>query len=126
MTIRELVGGEVICVAPEATIRAAAGVMKSNGVGSLAVAVDGALEGIFTERDLVDAVAGDTDLDQTRVEQWMTASPDSIDPDTSVPDAANWMLASGYRHFPVVDGARILGMVSIKDILWAMSKPSPL
>jgi len=126
MTVRELVGGEVIWVSPEVTIRVAAALMKSNGVGSLAVEVDGALEGIFTERDLVDAVAGDADLDQTRVEQWMTASPDSIDPDMSVPEAANWMLASGYRHIPVVDGARILGMVSIKDILWAMSEPSPL
>lgn len=126
MTVRELVGGEVIWVAPEATIRVAAAMMKSNGVGSLAVEVDGALEGIFTERDLLDAVAGDADLDQTRVDAWMTAYPDSIDPDMSVPEAADWMLASGYRHIPVVDGSRILGMISIKDVLWAMTEPSTL
>jgi len=126
MTVRELVGGEVIWVAPEAMIRVAAAMMKSNGVGSLAVEVDGALEGIFTERDLLDAVAGDADLDQTRVDAWMTAYPDSIDPDMSVPEAADWMLASGYRHIPVVDGSRILGMISIKDVLWAMTEPSTL
>jgi len=126
MTVRELVGGEVIWVAPEATIRVAAAMMKSNGVGSLAVEVDGALEGIFTERDLLDAVAADADLDQTRVDAWMTAYPDSIDPDMSVPEAADWMLASGYRHIPVVDGSRILGMISIKDVLWAMTEPSTL
>jgi CBS domain-containing protein len=126
MTVRELVGGEVIWVTPAATIRAAAAMMKSNGVGSLAVEVDGELEGIFTERDLLEAVAGDADLDRSRVEEWMTAYPDSIDPDMSVPEAADWMLASGYRHIPVVDGAQILGMISIKDVLWAMSEPSQL
>jgi len=126
MTVRELVGGEVIWVAPEATIRVAAASMKTNGVGSLAVEVDGALEGIFTERDLLDAVAGGADLDRARVEDWMTAYPDSIDPDMSVPEAADWMLASGYRHIPVVDASGILGMISIKDVLWAMTEPSTL
>lgn len=126
MTVRELVGGEVIWVAPEATIRVAAASMKSSGVGSLAVEVDGSLEGIFTERDLLDAVAGDADLDRARVEDWMTAYPDSIDPDMSVPEAADWMLASGYRHIPVVDASGILGMISIKDVLWAMTEPSTL
>jgi CBS domain-containing protein len=124
MTVRELVGGEVIWVSPDASVRSAAMSMKSNGVGSVAVEVDGALEGILTERDVLDAVAGGADLDLARVDQWMTAYPDSIDPDMSVDEAAQWMLASGYRHIPVVDGPHILGMISIKDVLWAMTEPS--
>jgi CBS domain-containing protein len=124
MTVRELVGGEVIWVAPEATMRSAAVSMKSNGVGSVAVEVDGALEGILTERDLLDAVADGADLDLERVDRWMTSYPDSIDPDMQVTEAAQWMLASGYRHIPVIDGSRILGMISIKDVLWAMTEPS--
>jgi CBS domain-containing protein len=98
--------------------------MKTNGVGSVAVEVDGLLEGILTERDVLDAVADDVDLDKARVDEWMTAYPDSFDPDMSVPEAADWMLASGYRHIPVVDGSRVLGMISIKDVLWAMTEPS--
>ncbi|HEY6627776.1 MAG TPA: CBS domain-containing protein [Acidimicrobiia bacterium] len=124
MTVRELVGGEVIWVAPEATMRSAAVSMKSNGVGSVAVEVDGAIEGILTERDLLDAVAEGADLDLERVDRWMTSYPDSIDPDMQVTEAAQWMLASGYRHIPVIDGSRILGMISIKDVLWAMTEPS--
>ncbi|HEY4584720.1 MAG TPA: CBS domain-containing protein [Acidimicrobiia bacterium] len=124
MTVRELIGGDVIWIAPDATIRSAAVAMKNNGVGSLAVEVDGALEGIFTERDLLDAVAEGADLDRARVANWMTAYPDSIDPDMPVPEAADWMLASGYRHIPVVDGPVVLGMISIKDVLWAMSEPT--
>jgi CBS domain-containing protein len=124
MTVRELVGGEVIWVAPEATVRSAAVSMKRNGVGSVAVEVDGALEGILTERDILDATAEGVDLDRARVDEWMTAYPDSIDPDMPVPEAAQWMLASGYRHIPVVDGSLILGMISIKDVLWALTEPS--
>jgi CBS domain-containing protein len=124
MTVRELIGGEVIWVAPDATIRTAAIQMKQSGVGSVAVEVDGALEGILTERDVLDAVADGADLELARTEEWMTAYPDSIDPDMSIPEAANWMLASGYRHIPVTDGPRVLGMISIKDVLWAMTEPS--
>ncbi len=124
MTVRELVGGEVIWVAPDAPVRSAAVSMKSNGVGSVAVEVDGALEGILTERDVLDAVADGADLDVAKVDEWMTAYPDSIDPDMPVAEAAEWMLASGYRHIPVVDGTFILGMISIKDVLWAMTEPT--
>jgi len=124
MTVRELVGGEVIWVAPEATMRSAAVSMKGNGVGSVAVEVDGALEGILTERDILDAVADGADLDFERVDRWMTSYPDSVDPDMQVTEAAQWMLASGYRHIPVIEGSRILGMISIKDVLWAMTEPS--
>jgi CBS domain-containing protein len=43
-----------------------------------------------------------------------------------VEEAANWMLATGYRHLPVVDGPDLLGVISIKDVLWAISEPSPV
>jgi CBS domain-containing protein len=43
----------------------------------------------------------------------------------SVEDAADWMLATGYRHLPVVDDTgTVLGMVSIKDVLWAVTNPT--
>jgi CBS domain-containing protein len=41
-----------------------------------------------------------------------------------VNDAAQWMLATGYRHLPVVEGNRLLGIASIKDILWAITEPN--
>jgi CBS domain-containing protein len=124
MTVRELVSGHVIWVAPDATVRSAAVSMKSNGVGSVAVEVDGALEGILTERDILDAVADGANLDLASVDDWMTAYPDAFDPDMSVAEAAEWMLASGYRHIPVVDGSVVVGMISIKDVLWALTEPS--
>jgi CBS domain-containing protein len=97
--------------------------MASTDVGSVAVEVDGALEGILTERDILRAVAEDADLDRDSVSSWMTEYPDSFTPEMDVDEAANWMLATGYRHLPVVDGKTVLGVISIKDVLWAITEP---
>jgi CBS domain-containing protein len=123
MRVRELVGGNVVWVAPFATLREAATVMISADVGSVAVEVDGALEGILTERDIMRAVVDDADLDRDPVSDWMTEYPDSFSPEMDVDEAANWMLATGYRHLPVVEGEAVLGVISIKDVLWAVTEP---
>jgi CBS domain-containing protein len=47
--------------------------------------------------------------------------PDSFSPEMDVREAAEWMLAAGYRHLPVVEERRLIGMASIKDILWALA-----
>lgn len=124
MRVRELVGSEVIWVEPEASLREAAKRMKETDIGSVAVEVDGALEGILTERDILNAVAGFADMDRDIVSNWMTGYPDSFGPEMAVEEAANWMLARGYRHLPVVDGPDVLGVISIKDVLWAITEPS--
>jgi CBS domain-containing protein len=125
MTISELVGGAVVSMEPTDTVREAAELMKEAGVGSVAVETDGALEGILTERDVLNAVANFGDLDRELISKWMTALPDTFGPEMSVEDAADWMLATGYRHLPVVDDTgTVLGMVSIKDVLWAVTNPT--
>ncbi len=124
MRISELVGGEVLWIEPKGTLREAANLMKSNGVGSLAVEVDGALKGIVTERDILGAAADGADFDKSLVGSWMTGSPDFFDPEMGVEEAANWMLSTGYRHLPVVDGDKVIGIVSIKDVLWALTEPT--
>ena len=121
MTVRDLVAGDVVWVAPEATLRKGAEMMVSTEVGSFAVEVDGALEGIFTERDLLRAVAEGADLDTEPISTWMTEYPDSFDPEMGVEEAAEWMLATGFRHLPVVDGGDVVGVISIKDVLWAVT-----
>lgn len=122
MTIGELVGGSVVSVSPRQTLGEAARTMVSLEVGSVAVMVDGALEGILTERDVLAAVAKGVDPDEERVSDWMSPLPETFTPDQSVTEAANWMLATGYRHLPVLDDdGAVLGIVSIKDVLWALS-----
>jgi len=125
MIISELVGGEVVSVDPDSTLREAASVMHAREVGSVAIVVDDALEGILTERDILNAVAKGLEFDDEVVSSHMTLLPDTFGPELSVQDAADWMLATGYRHLPVVEASgRVFGMVSIKDILWALTDPA--
>lgn len=125
MIISELVGGEVVSLDPGATLRSAALAMQKKEVGSVAILVDDALEGILTERDILNAVADGADFDGDPVSSHMTFLPDTFGPELSVSDAADWMLATGYRHLPIVEASgRVVGMVSIKDVLWALTDPA--
>ena len=100
--------------------------MKQTGIGCVVVEVDGALEGILNERDFFNAVAFSADLDRDMVSNWMTDDPDSFGPEMGVVEAANWMLATGYRHLLVVEGPNVLGVISMRDVLWAIPEPSPV
>lgn len=122
MEIGEVVGGDATVCGPETTVAEAAAVMVDQHIGSLGVFDSGRLVGIFTERDVLRAVADDCDLEDCPVERYMTPEPDSLAPDVDVEDAAEWLLATGYRHLPVIDEGHLLGIASIKDILWAITE----
>ncbi len=120
MEIRNLVAGETVACGRDVTLADIASLMISEDVGSVAVVDGSTLLGIVTERDMVRAVAADVDAHTAIAREWMTVDPDVADPDLSVEDAARWMLTAGYRHLPVVEGTRLMGVVSIKDVLWAL------
>lgn len=120
MEIRNLVGGETVACGRDVPLVDVARLMIAEDVGSVAVVDGSALLGILTERDIVRALTAEVDLTKATTRQWMTADPDVCDPDLSVEDAARWMLSAGYRHLPVTEGNRLLGIVSIKDVLWAL------
>ena len=121
MQMRSLVGDGAQACGPDTTIREAVAEMERHDIGSLAVVGEGGLVGIFTERDVLRTMAKGVDADNATVRDWMTEQPDSIDPDVDVMEAARWILATGYRHLPVMEGATLLGIASIKDILWALT-----
>ena len=120
MNVRELVAGEVVWVSQSTTVSDAAQVMVEFEVGAVAVGTNGVLEGIMTERDVLRACASGLAIDDIGVGDMMTAYPDSFDPDMSVESAAEWLVGAGYRHLPVVEHDNVIGMVSIKDVLWAV------
>ncbi len=124
MLIQELTGaGQVVTCSPDLTLRHAAEQMARDGVGSLGVTKRAELVGIFTERDLLDAIAAGADPVKAKVGEWMTAGPDVVEGDVTVDDAATWMLGSGYRHLPVMRSGELVGILSIKDVLWAIVEP---
>ncbi|GIU92008.1 MAG: hypothetical protein KatS3mg011_0914 [Acidimicrobiia bacterium] len=120
MQVRELVGGSATVGGPDLTLEEAARVMIDEHIGSIGVVDGGKLVGILTDRDLVRAAAAGADPTSAKVREWMTPDPDRLSPDADVEEAAEWLLATGYRHLPVVDGDRLLGILSIKDLLWAL------
>jgi CBS domain-containing protein len=121
MLVREAMGGPVDTCGMDATVTQVAKRMSEQDHGAMPVAVQGFLIGIITERDILRSVGLGNDPDRTTVNDLMTPDPDYLEPDVTVDDAAEWMLAAGYRHLPIAEGGKILGMVSIKDVLWALT-----
>lgn len=120
MLVEELIGTPVASCPATTDVATAARRMLADDVGSLAVLRDGELVGIVTERDLLGVVADPAG--KATVADVMTPYPDFLARDVEVDDAADWMMAAGYRHLPVLDGGRLVGMVSIKDVLWALTQ----
>ena len=115
-TLSDLMTSDVLTVAPEDTIGEAAQKMVDREVSSAAVSDYGRLIGILTERDLTRAVAGRTHSSEARVREWMTPDPITLGPSASPKEAAVIMLDRGFRHVPVVEGDRAIGIVSIRDV----------
>jgi CBS domain-containing protein len=124
-TLGEVMTRDVLTVAPEDTIGEAAQKMTDQGVGAVVVSDFGRLIGIFTERDLMRAVAGRVHPSEARVREWMTPDPLTMVEGASVEEAGQAMIERGFRHIPVVDGERAVGIVSIRDVAeWRLKERS--
>ena len=121
MRVRDVMSsGRLVSVEPGASLLDAARAMAEAGVGSVLVVSGGRLVGIFTEKDLVRAVASGASLGE-RVESFMTREPVTVKPDDPLPLAASKMVEGGFRHLPVVDeDGRPIGVVSVRDVLRAL------
>ena len=115
----ELMTGAIVAVAPEDTLGEAAERMAEEGVGSAVVLDAGRLIGILTERDLLKAVAGRVHTSDARVREWMTEDPITASGSTSIDEAMRTMLEHGFRHLPVVEGGRTVGVVSLRECMRA-------
>jgi CBS domain-containing protein len=114
--IREVMTEQLVTAEPSTSVAAAVTVMGMQRIGALLVMESGRLEGIFTERDLVRALSYDIGAASQQVAQWMTRDPVTVGPDTPVEQALERMLAGNFRHLPVVEGERVVGVVSIRDL----------
>lgn len=108
-----------LTVPPHASVRHAAGAMTRVNCGSvLVIEPPDVLLGILTERDLMTrVVARGVDPEKTTAREVMTPKPICVPPEMPVSDALVIMLERGFRHLPIVQGSRILGVFSIRDAL---------
>jgi CBS domain-containing protein len=115
-TLGEVMSRDVITIEPFDTIGHCAEKMVAEGVSAIVVSDGGRLIGIVTERDLTRAVAGRVHSSEARVREWMTAEPKVVSEATDPVEAVQIMLDGGFRHLPVVENERAVGIVSIRDL----------
>ena len=114
---------ELWTITPQTTVRDATRLMAQRRIGAAMVLSEGRLVGIFSERDLAHRViAQGLDPDATLVSAVMTGNPVTIGPRDYAGDALELMRTHGFRHLPVVDGGRAVGMVSVRDLYDAVKE----
>ena len=117
--VSELVKGRPIySVDAEQTVLEVATYMMRYNIGAVPVLKDGELLGIFSERDVMNrVVAGLRSPGMTKVSEVMTPHPRTVSGDETLENCMFMMREFGFRHLPVVDGTKVLGLISLRDIL---------
>jgi CBS domain-containing protein len=114
-------GSAVFSVPPLISVVAAAKEMERHRIGAILVIERDQIVGIFTERDLLSrVVAAGLDPEATLIEKVMTRDPVTVASSTTVEEVMALFTNKRFRHLPVVDGGRLVGLVSIGDILRRM------
>lgn len=112
-------GSAVITVKPSDTIATLSQRLRENRIGAVAVSSNGTtVEGVISERDIAYGVAVHTaDLHKLPVSALMTRAVVTCSPNDRIADVASTMRARNIRHLPVEEDQRLVGMVSIRDVL---------
>jgi CBS domain-containing protein len=114
--VRDLMATRLHSVGPDDTVGEAVALMAQNRVGSVLVMEGETLLGIFTERDTVRAISQSHDAPRHEITSWMTRDPLTVGPDLEVEEALQTMLDKGFRHLPVVEKGKVVGIVSMRDL----------
>jgi CBS domain-containing protein len=114
--VADVMSRTLLTVDPTTTLSEAAERMNDRGVGAALVLSGESVSGILTERDVLRAVATGT-VEGTQVAAWMTRDPDTVDVGESLGQAAAIMIHGGFRHLPVLDNGKPVGIVSIRDLM---------
>jgi CBS domain-containing protein len=116
-TLKEIMSDDVFSAPPDTPVSDVAKTMVKGRFGSAMVTRSSMLVGIFTERDVLRAAASGADLKTAPISEWMTPDPETASPDVDSEDAAQRMLAGGFRHLPVLEDNTVVGVVSLRDLL---------
>ena len=119
MKVSDLQQHELYTAQADESLDEAADRMSWHQVGALPVLEGQHLVGIITERDLTAALAEGADPMLTPVSDYMTPAPEVPGPDSELAAAARVMLELGVRHLPIMGGGRLVGVLSMRDVLGA-------
>lgn len=132
MLVKDWMNPQPLTVQPETPLAEAKGMMEKYWIRHLLVLADGALVGIFSDHDLqaaslpagpdFPAAAREAQLERVAVGDAMTKNPRTVHPDASLLEAARLILEHRFRALPVVDGGRLVGIITETDIVRAFIK----
>ena len=117
-TVDTIMSRNLLTTEPGERLQDAAHRMVERRVGAILVLDGERLAGILTERDVLRAVGTGYDP-ASRVSDWMTRNPETIEPGDTIDDALGLMNHGGFRHLPVTEGERLVGIISVRDLLRA-------
>ena len=124
-TVADVMSTPVVTAQPAETVAVAAQRMHDQRVGSVVVIDhDARAIGILTERDMIHLAAAGSDTSTAKVSEWMTADPDTIASTVGAAAAFASLAEHHYRHIPVVDENRLVGIVSIRDLMPRRDDPA--
>jgi len=117
MLVRDIMRKEVMTAKPDATVKEAAAAMSRLHIGSLVVVAEEKIVGIVTERNVLTAIASGKDPELTTVEEVMAKNVITIKPDEKIDTAVALMAEHKIKKLPVVDGGKLVGIVTASDII---------
>lgn len=111
-------GRSIYDVAPDATVYDALSVMAEHNIGAVLVCENQRLVGIVSERDYArKIILLDRASRETSVAEIMTSEVETVTEESTVDDCMALMTAGRFRHLPVIDGDRVVGVISIGDVV---------
>ncbi len=109
----------VVTASPQTGLRDVAKLMRKNRIGSVIITKDGRVAGILTESDFIRFVARGADVKTAVAGDFMSRNVVTCDPSITVIDALMIMRSKRVRHLPVVKNKRLVGTISIRDLIAA-------
>ena len=118
MKVSDLMTQAAVTDAADDTLAEAAAKMRAQQTGSLLIMEGASLAGIVTERDVLKVVGEGQDPKSVSLRDVMTKDPVTVDPDSSIQEAAKIMFDKWFRHLPVTTGdGKVVGIISLRDLL---------
>jgi CBS domain-containing protein len=117
-SVGDVMTSEIVTVGEHDTLGTVARTLRHHNIGSAIVVNEGGEPvGIITERDLVESVAASRNPDQGTAESWMTRELVTIERDAELSRARELMTEHTIRHLAVVENGKVVGVLSIRDVL---------
>jgi len=117
MLVKDVMNTNVVVAKAEATIREASEVMNKYNIGSLVVVGEAGIAGIITEHNVLESVAAGRNPDDTTISEIMSPEVVTVAPDSTIEQAVDLMVKHKIKKLPVVDGEKLVGIVTASDII---------